>query len=1031
MICAKCGTENVAEAKFCRECATPFAAPPRDGEKRKTVTVLFSDVTGSTALGERVDPESLRRVMARYFEAMSQAIERHGGTVEKFIGDAVMAVFGVPVLHEDDALRAVRAATEMRAALGPLNEELERDYGTTLALRMGVNTGEVVTGTEERLATGDAVNVAARLEQAAGPGEILIGAATLAVVRDAVEVEPVPPLDLKGKTAPVAAYRLVGVEAGVPGRLRRQDARMVGRAREMRRLRDSFGQARADSACQLFTVLGAAGVGKSRLVREFLDATEGALVVQGRCLSYGEGITYWPVVEVAKQILGEDPDGRLVELALDTVALGTLAALLDGTGAPTSSEEIAWAIRKLFEAAAAKQPLVVVFDDIHWAEPTFLDLVDHVAGLSRDAPILLLCMARTELHDLRPAWGGGMPNSTTVLLEPLSTDETDELIEDLLRDAELDEPVRLRIRDSAEGNPLFVEEMLALLRENGSGDVTVPPTIHALLAARLDQLDPSERAVLERGSIEGKVFHRGAAQALAPDEPDITSRLSALVRKELVRPERVGLLGEDAYRFRHLLIRDAAYEGLPKTVRAELHERFASWLDERARDLVEQDEIVGYHLEQAHRYRKELGPVDEAGQVLARRAAQRLAAGARTAAAREDVRAAAGLFGRAVELLPDGDRARLEILPDLAEALIETGDFARAAPLLDESLAGAREAGDERLRARASLRQIGLTSTTVTSFSAEEALPRIEAIAASLEPLGDDAGLAEALALLGRMRFFLGRAAGAEAAYAPALEHARRAGDQRRAQDCLSWWLAAKCFGPAPVAEGVAFIDAMPDDALRAAALASFTHTMRGIFEAMEGRFDAGRELVSRGTQIADDFGLRVRGAMQSLFMGQIELLAGDPAAAEHAMRGGYDALGALGETGFRSTVGSVLALAICEQGKDEEAERLLDEVDAIMQPTDFDPQARTRAVRAKLLARRGELTQAERLAREAVALGEPTDYLALHAESVVVLAEVLRLSGRTGEAADAAREAHALYARKGDLVSAERTRSLLAELVA
>ena len=582
--CFACGQENPAGARFCNACGAALDAPaPQPREVRKTVTVVFCDVTGSTALGERLDPESLRRVMARYFEAMRIVIERHGGTVEKFIGDAVMAIFGVPVLHEDDALRAVRAACEMRAALVPLNEELERDYGTTLLLRTGVNTGEVVTGTEERLATGDAVNVAARLEQAAQPAEIVVGPATVALVRDAVEVEP---LELKGKRDRLPASRLLSVHAGAPGFARRADSPLVGRAREQQRLEGAFAGVVEARACHLFTILGAAGVGKSRLATEFLSRVE-ATVVQGRCLSYGEGITYWPVVEVLKNLLGLDPGTRLGSLGLDDAARSAILNLLGGEGPDTSSEQIAWAVRRLLEAAANERPLAVVFDDIHWGEATFLDLVEHVADLSRDAPLLVLCLARPELLERRPAWGGGMLSSTTVLLEPLSATETDELIAALLGETALEDALRARIGEAADGNLLFVEEMLVMLRESTNGVVQVPPTIQALLAARLDQLDTRERSVLERGAVEGKTFHRGSVETLASEEPDLGTRLVALVRKELIRPERALLEGEDAYRFRHQLFRDAAYEALPKAVRAELHERFADWLEARGGSLVE------------------------------------------------------------------------------------------------------------------------------------------------------------------------------------------------------------------------------------------------------------------------------------------------------------------------------------------------------------------------------------------------------------------------------------------------------------
>jgi class 3 adenylate cyclase len=397
--CTSCGAENREGARFCDACGGALDAPPAAREQRKTVTVLFCDVTGSTALGERLDPESLRHVLARYFDTAREAVERHGGTVEKFIGDAVMAVFGVPLVHEDDALRCVRAAADVRDALDPLNAELERDYGTTLALRIGVTTGEVVTGTEERLATGDAVNVAARLEQAAEPGEILLGEETVQLVRDSVVVEELEPLELKGKSEPVRAFRLVSVSSTSPAR--RLDAPIVGRERELRLLAHAWERVVTERSCHLFTLLGSAGVGKSRLVAEFLGELSDARVVRRRSLSYGDGITYWPVVEILKQL----PDAA--GLGLDRRAVEAVRVVLGDDGAVASTDEIAWAVRKLLEAVAAEQPLVCVLDDLHWGEATFLDLVEHVADLSRDAPILLLCMARPELLDLRPGWSGG------------------------------------------------------------------------------------------------------------------------------------------------------------------------------------------------------------------------------------------------------------------------------------------------------------------------------------------------------------------------------------------------------------------------------------------------------------------------------------------------------------------------------------------------------------------------------------------------------------------------------------------------
>ena len=493
--CAVCGYQAAEAFKFCPECGA--AAVASTSEQRKVVTVLFCDVVGSTALGESTDPEAVRTLLARYFERMKAIVERHGGTVEKFIGDAVMAVFGIPAAHEDDALRACRAAVEMREAF----PELAVDG------HIGIATGEVVTGTEERLATGDAVNVAARLQQAAQPGEALIGEETLALVAGGIDFEAVEPLALKGKAEPVPAFLLLGVHDTVE---RRPEARFVGRKRELAAIHAAWERARAERRCELVTIVGEAGVGKSRLVAEALASFD-ARVVQGRCLPYGEGITYWPVVEILKQ-LDAAPS--------DDAAAAAISSLLGETDVATSAEEIAWAVRKLLEEQA---PLIAVFDDLQWGEETFLDLLEHVALLSSGAPILLLAMARPELTERRAEW------PVMLRLEPLGAAEADELIPEGISGG-----LRAEIARAAGGNPLFVEEMVAVAGEAG-GEVVVPPTLQALLAARLDQLDSAERGVLERGAVEGEVFHRGSVQALTDEEGQVTPRLASLVRKGLVR----------------------------------------------------------------------------------------------------------------------------------------------------------------------------------------------------------------------------------------------------------------------------------------------------------------------------------------------------------------------------------------------------------------------------------------------------------------------------------------------------------------
>jgi class 3 adenylate cyclase/predicted ATPase len=1006
MICDRCGTENLERAKFCSECAAPLVPESVATEVRKTVTIVFCDITGSTSLGESVDPESLRGLLASYFERMKAIIESHGGTVEKFIGDAVMAVFGVPLLHEDDALRALRAAAEMRDALPSLGVQA----------RIGVNTGEVVAGTGERLVTGDAVNVAARLEQAAPPHEVYVGARTVQLARGAVEVEPVEPLELKGKSQKVDAFRLVSV-TGPEAARRMMTAPFVGREREHRHLREAFDLAVSDRACQLFTLLGVAGVGKSRLVAEFLRGLD-ATVVRGRCLSYGEGITYWPVVEAVKQLRPEERE-------LDERVARPLSVLLGDDGV-SSKEEIAFAVRRLFEEAARERPLVVVWDDVHWAEEAFLDLVEHLADWSRDAPILILGMARPELLDRRPGWAGGKLHATTVLLEPLGREAADRLLVELAGNVE--EALRERILVAAEGNPLFVEEMVAMLEDSADADVTVPPSIQALLSARLDQLPASERAALERGAVEGQVFHGSAVQALAPEDPHITTRLLGLVRKELVRPEQAQLRGDDAFRFRHILIRDAAYDALPKKTRADLHERFAGWLDEVGGELVELDEIVGHHLEQANRYLRELGIAEGRALELGARASERLAAAARGATARDDARAAASLLTRACRLLEAHDQRPGTLLVDLAYARFESDDLHGARDAADEALELARRRNDEHLSALARIEWLRVTTQIDPNATGEGLVAETEHLETVLARVHDDSGLAKLLALRALILFFIGQNALSLETSERAASAARRAGDIRAEVLALRSGIAGRVYGSTPIAEAIAFLDVVSERAVDPATM-QLAWQKRALLEGMRGDFTTARALYGQCKDLAYEYGMRVRQGVMTQDGAEVELAAGDPVAAERELREGYAVLAELEETGFRSTTAALLAEALFVQGRLDEAADAADDALALAQEDDFVTLGVARAVQARIAAARGEFDAAEALARQAVAFEERTDYLHHHADALVALAHVCEAAGDGSEAVEAAQKALGLYEQKGAVVGAARARTVLERL--
>src|SRR5438552_1884615 len=793
LICPACGEENPPRFRLCGFCGTPLAAAP-SAEVRKTVTILFSDVAGSTALGERLDPESLREVMGRYFAVMSTAIERHGGTVEKFIGDAVMAVFGLPRADEDDALRAVRAALDMQRAVERMNVALEARQVPELRIRIGINTGEVVTGDEAAtLATGDAVNTAKRLEEAAGGGEILIGTVTERLVRHASRLVALAPVEAKGKSARVAAWRVLEAIAGADSFARRWDTPLVGRAKDLALLRDELTASADGRECRLLTVIGDAGVGKTRLVSELLgEAGTYANVVAGRCLPYGDGITFSPLTELIRCLGGEQAVADAVRDEPDAALIVERLHVLGGSGV-APQEELFWAVRRLFEALARSRPLLVVLEDVHWAEPMLLDLVEHVSRWSRNAPILLLCVARKELLEERPQWEG-----VRLRLEPLSTGEAAQLLEALDGGGILSPELRARVAEVAQRNPLYTEQLVAMLSEEARATVelvALPPTIQALLAARLDRLPPFDRELLERAAVIGKEFWPGAVAAVGSGDETLGTTLLELVRRDLVEPAMSSIPGEDGFRFRHALIRDAAYAGIPKRTRAELHERFAGWLELHDGS----DELLGYHLEQAYRYRDELGTLDDQARSIGERAGELLTPAGRRALARDDVPAAVNLLERGVALLPRTSGSRGFALLELAVALMRSGAFAAAEGVLEEALALARAEGDRRLELRTLMEREFFRIFSNAETPAEQVTRIAKEAIPELEAFGDHSGVARAWHLLSEPPVDACRWGERAAALEHALEHARRAADTREAAFASASLMQAIQLGPTPV----------------------------------------------------------------------------------------------------------------------------------------------------------------------------------------------------------------------------------------
>ena len=1055
--CPRCGEVNRAGFKLCGYCGSPLVLAARARESRKTVTIVFADPKPAHQGEAPPSPEALRDAMAAYFEAMRIALERHGATIETFIGDAVMAVFGLPVRHEDDAVRAVRAAADMQAALPALNDDLRARFGLEIGNHIGVNTGEVIAGDAslgQRLVTGDAVNTAARLEQAAGHGQVIVGELTYRLARDHIDVEEIPPLSLKGKAEPVPAYRLIGIRAR-PAERTTALSPFVGREAEMARLATALDDARAGHRASLVAVIGDAGVGKSRLIKEFATkASEAGRLVRGRCLPYGDGITFWPIAEIVREaadVSAEDspdaarakvaelvgranPDREEVERIVERVAA---ALSLSRTSFPVA--ELFWGIRRLLEGLASDGPLVAIVDDIHSAETTFLDLLDHLLEAVGDAPMLLLCSARHELLEKHAEWAETHVEQQ-VVLRPLSEDAAGDMIERLLGEAGLDPSIRARVVGAAEGNPLFVEQMVSMLVDQGvlrregerwvaaggADSVVVPPTIHALLAARLDNLQPPEREVVEPASVVGLFFAQAAVEELVsePLRTVVPAQLSMLSRKQFVRPEAAE--GEPAFRFGHQLIRDTAYGSLLKRERVALHERFVTWAErinrERGRE-TEFEEILGYHLEQAYRYRRELGPIDAEGRDVGERAAEKLASAGRRAQARGDNPAAANLLSRAVALLPRAAPFRLELFSNLGEALVTLGRFDDAKAVLDEAGAIAAEVGNDRIATRTAVVRLyaevfgsGETSMIMAIEKAEQAIAR-------LEGSGDDATLARAWRIIMLCDATIGRLEDASIAASRVIEYATNAGDAVLASRNASAIAYVLVHGPTPVPLAIErcreLLERVAGDRKNEAAVMGALAQLL----AMNEEFSEARAMYRQVQAVLQDLGAKLESSTTSIESSRVELLAGDLGTAEAELRRDDVALAAIGERYFRSTVTGVLANVLASTGDFEAALTNSKLAEELSDEDDLWSQVAWRTARAKVLAGTGDHDEAIRLAMAAAELAAPSEDIGLRAEALVALGDVLLTAGRENESGPPLGEALRLYDQKGDRSSAARLR--------
>ena len=957
-------------------------------EGRKLVTVLFCDLVAYTQLAEQLDPEALRFVMSHFFDRAAAVVEQHGGVVEKFVGDEVMAVFGVPLVHEDDALRAVRAAVAVRDCVTILDRETD---ATHLEARIGVNSGEVVTGdpaSGHGFVTGDAVAVGKRLEQAAAPGEIILGEATHALVAHAVRATRLDPLTLKGKSGGVAAFRLESVDPEATAIPRRADTPFAGHLEELERLRGIYAEVAAGGGARLVTVVGEPGIGKSRLARELIAQVEhDATVLVGRCPPYGEGTTFSPVREVFR------------------------AAAADGRELDGSSFEAFAATRRVLEELAGKSPVLAAFDDMHWAEETMLDLLEHLASRLGAARVLLLCLARPELSDRRPQWLRSA--ATTVLLDALAESDSVVLIEAL----GVAPSARQRVAEMAEGNPLFMEQLALIVSEEGA-DIGMASSIRGVLQARLDRLGQAERVVLERASVVGRSFSLAALlELIPPEERELAqSRLFDLARRGLVRPDTTD--PHMGFRFQHALIRDAVYEAMPKATRAELHEAVAAWL-ESADDA---EALVGFHLENAYLLRKELGRHDAE---LGMRAGRLLQRAAETAASRADAPATILLLDRARVVLPGDDPELPLVLIALGSARVNAGDLPGAAATLELAIDAAIALGDRAAELHARIELQFVRAFTAPETPVEESVNLAREAIPELEGLDDELALARAWWLRSSGDMHACRWLERGEAIEHALEHARRARAAIDLVATLSGMLAqALLHGPTPVDQAIARVETLRDEfGLDRALRASVDTSLAGLL-AMQGRIKEARQLYHDTAATYEEFGLRFRRATQGFVGAQIELLAGNPAGAEQELRASTAAFGDFGAATSATTHRALLAEVLCSLGRLDEAEAEARDVGADAQGDDLVAQVLWRSALARSLTRRGS-PDAHEPAAQSLALSAGVQFPFLRVAALEASAEVEQAGGGSTAAAVLLDEARTLMDAKGNVIEVARIDAL------
>jgi predicted ATPase/class 3 adenylate cyclase len=955
--------------------------------ERKLATVLFVDIVDSTSLVSTSDPEVVRRRVTQYFDRVSHCIETHGGTVEKFAGDAVMAAFGVPQAHEDDAERALRAALGIIDAV----RELE------LEARIGVEAGEVVTGAgDSTFATGEAVNLAARLQQVAEPGQILVGPGARRLT-NAIEFEDLGPVEVRGREEPIWAWEATGAETRAPAHV--AITPLVGRDHELELLENTYARAVRDRRAHLVTIYGEPGVGKSRLANEFLSSLEGTTILTGRCLPYGESITYWPLAEIVKcaaDIADDDPlDVAIAKLRdccpAEAVAdlLGLATGVLEAVHGERSQQEISWAAREWAQLMAQTQPLVLVFEDIHWAEEPLLELIEHMTAWVRDGSLMILCLARPELLDVRSDWGGGRVRATAIELEPLGDADSELLIDALGTDVTVSPETRRALLEKTGGNPLFLEEVMLSVVEFGEEQAAagIPDTVQALIAARIDRLDGPSKAILQRASVIGRSFWAGALEHLAPDENVEEAIQDLLLRDLVVGESRSTLSNETPYRFKHVLIRDVAYSTLTKSARAKHHGSFADWLRTRAGD--ELLEIRAYHLDHAASLLAELDGSPPAD--LAHEAAEALEEAGRRALAREANRTARHSFLRALELEPTLDRRYLA-----AKAAWRLDDLPAVAREMEAVREEATRLGDRNLEGKA------LTAIADMALMREADPARAGELAEqALAAIDDDpAARFDALRVAWNASYWIGKLDKAERYVTEQLEIACAAGRK----DLESIAVLTR----ADMSAARLDLDTARTQLEQARDLAEQSGTInaRGrVFSSWAkiylvlGEVEQAEAAAAEAITLFEEAGAVWAVARAMNIAAWVSWEADDTAKAEKSFRESIRLLKPIGDRATLCESQRGLAELLLSRGRVEEAERFALDARETVGALDATSLATTAAALAQVRAAQGRHEEAEELFREALAAIKDTDFRLVEYETLAPFAQFLRDRGRGDEA--------------------------------